>query len=177
MKKNLNAWKRTISSIAAFAVVMSLGGPFTAAYGVEYPKTPPTSQGETQQETGNVSAAEWEKSAVEAIGTASGRDAVEKIYDYLRTQTNKNAASFNTLAKKYNLACNIVNGTFSGAAHSWNVVQLDKAWYAVDVEKGVLLAGSKTVVSGENSFSDLYLTDDNTVALSETNPVDRKSVV
>ena len=164
MKKNLNAWKRTISSIAAVAVVMSLGGPMLPVYGVEYPTAPPTSQGEAQPETGtNTQTTDWEKTALDAIGTAAGKDAVEKIYNHLRTLTDhKDAQSFQTLAAKVDskLECKTISGTLSSADHKWNVVKLDNAWYAVDVEKDVLLAGSKTALAGNKTFGSAYVSSE-----------------
>ena len=174
MKKNLTVWKRTISSVAALAIVLSLGAPLTA-YGVEYPVSSPTSPA-AQSETGtDTQTANWEETAVKAIGTAAGKDAVEKIYNYLRNlEGHKDAQSFQTLAAKpaYGVTCKTIKGKLSGADHSWNAVQLDGAWYTVDVEKGVLLAGSKTLLAdGKTAFGSAYVSSEteNKTVLSEDN--------
>lgn len=159
MKRKQTVWKRTISSVAALAIALSLGGPMMTVYGEETAPLP--SSDAVVQES-------WEETAAKAIGAASGRDAVEKIYNHLQTlEGHKDAASFQTLAGKYSLMAKTVSGTLSNAAHSWNLVQLEGAWYGVDVAKGVLLSGSKTLLAdGTTAFGTAYKTADAT-ALSE----------
>ena len=112
MKKNLNAWKRTISSVAALAIVLSLGMPFTTAFADETGTPSETSSAPVESaapESSSASSeaqpsqpeAKWEDTAAAAIGTVSGRDGVEKIYNYLRgLESHKDAQSFQTLANK-----------------------------------------------------------------------------
>ena len=181
MKKNLNAWKRTISSVAALAIVLSLGMPFTTAFADET-GTPSESSStpveSAASESSSVSseaqpAETWEDTAVKAIGTVSGRDGVEKVYNYLQgLEGHKDAQSFQTLAGKVGLTSKVITGTLSGAAHSWNAVQVDGVWYAVDVAKGVLLAGAKTLLAdGKTVFGDVYKTADTTVLSGESHQI------
>ena len=147
MKKNLNAWKRTISSVAALAIVLSLGMPFTTAFADEtgtpsesssapVESAAPESSSASSEAQPSQSEAKWEDTAAAAIGTVSGRDGAEKVYNYLRgLEGHKDAQSFQTLANKCGLTTSkVITGTLSGTAHSWNVVQVDGVWYAVDVE-------------------------------------------
>lgn len=168
MKKNLTVWKRTISSVAALAIVLSLGGPFTAVYGAEGDTAPisgttqsSSDEPEKKETDSQNQSADWEAAAVKAIGTVTGRDAAEKIYTHLRTLADhKDAQSFQTLAakKEYGLTSKTVSGKLSNKDHTWNLVQLDGAWYAVDVANGVFLAGSKTLLSdGKTAFGTAYI--------------------
>ena len=185
MKKNLNAWKRTISSVAALAIVLSLGMPFTTAFADEtgtpsesssalVESAAPESSSASSEAQPSQSEAKWEDTAAAAIGTVSGRDGAEKVYNYLRgLEGHKDAQSFQTLANKCGLTTSkVITGTLSGAAHSWNVVQVDGVWYAVDVEKGVLLAGAKTLLAdGKTAFEDAYKTSDTTVLSGESHKI------
>ena len=178
MKKNLNAWKRTISSVAALAIVLSLGMPFTTAFADEtgtpsesssapVESAAPESSSASSEAQPSQSEAKWEDTAAAAIGA-------EKVYNYLRgLEGHKDAQSFQTLANKCGLTTSkVITGTLSGTAHSWNVVQVDGVWYAVDVEKGVLLAGAKTLLAdGKTAFEDAYKTSDTTVLSGESHKI------
>ena len=45
------------------------------------------------------------------------------------------ALAFSALCKKGSIESYVVDGTLDGAAHSWNLVRIDGAWYHVDVSQ------------------------------------------
>lgn len=48
------------------------------------------------------------------------------------------AATFLQLCRAKNLSCYIVNGTYQGNAHTWNMVFLNNAWYHIDLARSCL---------------------------------------
>lgn len=100
------------------------------------------------------------------------------------------ARALKVLCDKIDIPCVLVNGDAldndgNAGAHMWNYVELDGAWYAVDVtwndptvygvtkkasgyeREDYLLVGSKTLVSGNTSFSENHIID-NTASVGGT---------
>ncbi|MGI5978720.1 MAG: transglutaminase domain-containing protein [Oscillospiraceae bacterium] len=69
------------------------------------------------------------------------------------------ALAFSALCAKGGIACSVVDGTLDGAAHSWNLVQLDGAWYHVDVSQAAALGAAGAFMRTDAEMSGRYAWD------------------
>lgn len=72
------------------------------------------------------------------------------------------AKAFKVLCDRAGIPCILVNGTANGGAHMWNYVQVDNAWYAVDV------TWNDPIVQGVNGAISKYESEDWLLVGSDT---------
>ena len=73
----------------------------------------------------------WEKN--ESIGNTAYDVLIEK-----KGSAFGIAATFLQLCRAKNLSCYIVNGTYQGSSHTWNMVFLNNTWYHIDLAQSCL---------------------------------------
>ena len=69
------------------------------------------------------------------------------------------ALAFSALCAKGSIETRVVDGTLDGAAHSWNLVLLDGAWYQVDVSQNSTVGAAGAFMRTDREMRQRYAWD------------------